>query len=225
MLPSRSTSQWGKGGSQSRLCSLVFAKVVLRRPGPRGTSGLLLRKESWRANCFCYPQSGVPESSKHNTPPSSPATLAWPLPFGIPALLSAQALLPAHFSTLFLPYSLGGGPGFRPLGCGSGVVALMVVGWGPQPSAAGHKPLAPNWQLEAVGGVRSWGLGMKNPNRDLSWWPCGSQGWCSLPSPGAEDQGLFSWRWDSAWLCGEGRGVRRCSHPEGEAGTLRNRSK
>lgn len=89
------------------MCSLVFAKLVQRRHGPKGTSGLLLRKEGWRASCFCYPQSGVPEPSKHNTPPSSPATLAWPLPFGIPPLLSAQALLPAHFSTLFLPYSLG----------------------------------------------------------------------------------------------------------------------
>lgn len=98
----------GGGGSQSRLCSLVFAKVVQRRHGPKGTSGLLLRKEGWRASCFCYPQSGVPEASKQNTPPPPPpATLAWPLPFGIPALLSAQGLLPAHFSTLFLPYSLG----------------------------------------------------------------------------------------------------------------------
>lgn len=154
LLPSGSTSQQGEGGSHSRLCSLAFAKVVQRRHGPRGTSGPLLRKEGWRAGCFCYPLSGVPEPSKHNTPPSSPATLAWPLPFGIPALLalsSGPSSCPLlHPFPALLPW---GGPGFRPLGCGSAVIALAVAGWGPQPSAAHHKPLAPNWQLEAVGWV------------------------------------------------------------------------
>lgn len=68
LLPSGSTSQQGEGGSHSRLCSLAFAKVVQRRHGPRGTSGPLLRKEGWRAGCFCYPLSGVPEPSKHKHP-------------------------------------------------------------------------------------------------------------------------------------------------------------
>lgn len=146
----------GGGGSQSRLCSLVFAKVVQRRHGPKGTSGLLLRKEGWRASCFCYPQSGVPEPSKQNTPPSSPAShsgLAPSLWNSSSALSSGPSSCPLlHPFPALLPW---GGPGFRPLGCGSAVIALTVAGWGPQPSAAGHKPLAPNWQLEAVGGVRS----------------------------------------------------------------------
>lgn len=170
----------GGGGSQSRLCSLVFAKVVQRRHGPKGTSGLLLRKEGWRASCFCYPQSGVPEASKQNTPPLLPRQPLWPGPFPLEFQLCSQ--LRAFFLPTSPPFSCLtplGRPRLPSIGMWLGS-HCPVAGWGPQPSAAGHKPLAPNWQLEAVGGVRSRGLGKKNPNRDLSWGSCGSQGWCSL---------------------------------------------
>lgn len=105
-LPS-SSSSWRRGRlSELGSLALGLAKVVQRRLGPKGTAGPLLRKEGWRAVSAVL-RARVPEPSKHNTPPASPATLAWPLPFGIPALLAAQGLLPAHFSTLFLPHSPG----------------------------------------------------------------------------------------------------------------------
>lgn len=79
---------WG-WDSQSRLCSLVFAKVVQRRLGPKGTTRPLLRKEGWRA--FSSILSTVPEPSKHNTPPASPAAaLLWPGPFPLEFWLCSQ---------------------------------------------------------------------------------------------------------------------------------------
>lgn len=39
------------------------------------------------------------------------------------------------------------------------VVVVVQEEQAPQSSAADHKPLAPNWQLEAVGGGRAQGLG------------------------------------------------------------------
>lgn len=89
LLPSSSTS-WGWGwDSQSRLRSLVFAKVVQRRLGPKGITRPLLRKEGWRA--FSSILSTVPEPSKHNTPPASPAAaLLWPGPFPLEFWLCSQ---------------------------------------------------------------------------------------------------------------------------------------
>lgn len=138
----------------------MSAKVVQRRLGLRGTTGQLLRKAGELAvsailgaragaGAECQSQASINPSRlpRH----SGLAPSLWNS-----ALLSAQALLPAHFSTLFLPYSLG-----EAQASVHWDVAQQSLPWDgerggeAQSSAAGHKPLAPNWQLEAVGGRRA----------------------------------------------------------------------
>lgn len=149
-----------RGPSQSRLCSLVFAKVVQRRLGPKGTTGPLVRKEVWRASCSCCPRSRVQSQASETALPPPPPL--WPGPFPLEFRLCSQ--LRPFFLPTSPPFSCLtplGRPRLPSIGMWLSSRCPGVGGWAwsPQPSAAGHKPLAPNWQLEAVGGGRSQAFG------------------------------------------------------------------